>query len=219
MKVKKQVIYLLCLIILYLFTGCNNPKLQEETKNNDESTTKREEKEKMKEEYKKSVEEEYGLNFEQLRKYVFYFSFGCTQYQILYEEMYEDGTIDESKEFMFYDSDSNIPGSNPTKRKLALYNYFFFDHPDDEIIEYVTKSALDKEEITIQYKSEQTKEERIKEREEAREVLKRYGFDSENRLTIEWALENPYDAYHMMKQIPMSNWIAKKDIYLDSYLE
>ncbi|TCK92553.1 hypothetical protein EDC19_1697 [Natranaerovirga hydrolytica] len=40
---------------------------------------------------------------------------------------------------------------------------------------------------------------------DAREVGKKYGITRENRLTSEWVVENAYEAYHMMVEIPRSD--------------
>ncbi|TCK93304.1 hypothetical protein EDC19_1495 [Natranaerovirga hydrolytica] len=61
-----------------------------------------------------------------------------------------------------------------TEKKISYINYYAFDHEDRE--DYLDETAL---------------------------VLKKYGFDSDNRLTSDWIMNNLHDAYYLSEKITL----------------
>ncbi|MFW6017142.1 MAG: hypothetical protein ACOCRK_11945 [bacterium] len=134
----------------------------------------------------------YGLTLRELRDYAYYYSLNSNQ-----KELLNDLKYDENKELKFFEK-KLYGGLYPTKEIIELYNYIIWDHP----VEKYKITAIEEDPKYSQYETEKEKKEGIKSIEKSRKICAKYGLDSENRITIEWVLDNPYDAYHMIKQIP-----------------
>ena len=81
-----------------------------------------------------------------------------------------------------YDSEITPEATIQTEMVVRLLNYLVWDH------DYETADPGD-----IELKNDHLT---------ARKIMEEYGFSTENRLTLEWVMSNPYDAYQMKLQIP-----------------
>ena len=88
---------------------------------------------------------------------------------------------------------------------IAVLNYEVWDHV------YTLKNQMEKtdEELSELYGEGYAKEyfaKRLNGLNEmkamAREVCEKYGITNKNRLTVEWALENQYDAFSLYEELP-----------------
>ena len=105
-------------------------------------------------------------------------AYGLNLYQIVSYAHYYDLN---SEEFYEYEKDPSkdfnckFEKTETTDKAIALINYFAWDHIGDNNDELQEQLDLQK-------------------------ILNKYGFTSQNRITADWVLNNPHEAYYLTKE-------------------